>query len=192
MLSSYLRSYMLGPNLSPFVFWDLHHYCFFCLKPELAFISSYQFMWIFSPSSSNVKVKLPWSVYELPAKHSLPVLSVATSPLLYCYKPWSRKIKPIFQLVYKTLPISPILFQGHYFQLEYWTKWSSVPPKLPLSCSWFHSHLRGTIKCLYAAFSLSMMIGENGQWSAGLATLGKLAHVSGTCVEKQQTSWASC
>lgn len=94
--------------------------------PELLFIPSYQFVAeSFSLSSLNVKVKPSLSVYELPAKLSLPVLFLAKSPLLYYCKPWSRKIKPVFQLVYEassSLPITLVLIQGHYFQLEYETK----------------------------------------------------------------------
>lgn len=136
VLSPHLRPYILPPNFSPLAFsWNqlriFYHYCSFCLTPELPFISSYQFLATsFSLSALNVKVKFSSSIYELPAKLSLPVLFLAKSPSLYYYKPWSRKIKPVFQLVYEassSLPISLVLIQGHYFQLEYETKWSSVP-----------------------------------------------------------------
>lgn len=47
---------------------NLHHCCSFHLTPELSVLSE-----SFSPSSWNINIKPSWSVYELPAKLSLPV-----------------------------------------------------------------------------------------------------------------------
>lgn len=136
---------------------DLHHYYSFCLTPELPFISSYQF----SLSSLNVKVKLLSSV-ELPDKLSLPILFLAKSPLLYYYKPGSRKMKPVFQLVYEassSLPISPSLFSRSLLSTGLWDQMILRAPQMPISCSWFCSHLRCNLKFLCAVFSVSTKMG---------------------------------